>query len=67
MSSIRFFFSSANPKVFFDVSIKGQKSGRIVFELFQDVVPKTAENFKQICIGSKLSTTTSKAMTFKDS
>jgi len=38
-------------KVFFDVSIDGKAAGRIEFELFNDVTPKTAENFRQLCIG----------------
>ncbi|KAH9873403.1 Peptidyl-prolyl cis-trans isomerase H [Plenodomus lingam] len=29
----------------------GEKLGRIKFELFQNVVPKTAENFRQFCTG----------------
>ncbi|KAI9905134.1 hypothetical protein PsorP6_013807 [Peronosclerospora sorghi] len=47
-------FSSArdeNPNVFFDISIGGQPRGRLVFELRADVVPKTAENFRQLCTG----------------
>ncbi|KAI8372237.1 cyclophilin-like domain-containing protein [Choanephora cucurbitarum] len=44
---------SNNPKVFFDVSIGGQPAGRISFELFQDEVPKTAENFRALCTGEK--------------
>ncbi|WP_298609195.1 peptidylprolyl isomerase [uncultured Thiothrix sp.] len=43
----------ANPSVFFDVSIGGQPAGRIVFELFADVVPKTAENFRALCTGEQ--------------
>ncbi len=43
----------ANPRVFFDVSIGGQPSGRIVMELRSDVVPKTAENFRALCTGEK--------------
>lgn len=35
-----------NPVVFFDISIAGYKVGRIKMELFKDVVPKTAENFR---------------------
>lgn len=40
-------------KVFFDVSIGGEHVGRIIFELYNDVVPKTAENFRSLCVGDK--------------
>lgn len=40
-------------KVFFDVSIGGSNAGRIVFELFDSVVPKTTANFKALCTGEK--------------
>ena len=43
----------ARPKVFFDVSIDGEPAGRIVFELFDDKVPKTAENFRALCTHEK--------------
>eukprot|EP01135_Chromosphaera_perkinsii_P002346 Nk52_evm132s221 gene=Nk52_evmTU132s221 len=43
----------ANPKVFFDMSAGGKQLGRIQFELFTDVVPKTAENFRALCTGEK--------------
>eukprot|EP00756_Hemistasia_phaeocysticola_P045998 Hpha_TRINITY_DN19756_c0_g1::TRINITY_DN19756_c0_g1_i1::g.21662::m.21662/K01802/E5.2.1.8; peptidylprolyl isomerase len=42
----------ANPKVFFDISVDGKKlDRRLVFELFEDAVPKTAENFRCLCTG----------------
>ncbi|KAJ9529772.1 hypothetical protein QJQ45_014550, partial [Haematococcus lacustris] len=40
-----------NPVVFFDVSIAGNPAGRIKMELFADIVPRTAENFRQLCTG----------------
>ena len=41
----------SNPRVFFDISVGGRNIGRIVFELFKDVAPKTVENFRQLCVG----------------
>lgn len=38
-----------NPQVFFDVRVGGNDVGRIVMLLRADVVPKTAENFRQLC------------------
>ncbi|MBK9263467.1 MAG: peptidylprolyl isomerase [Polyangiaceae bacterium] len=43
----------ANPTVFFDIDINGQPAGRITFELFADVTPKTADNFRALCTGEK--------------
>ncbi|AZM90463.1 MULTISPECIES: peptidylprolyl isomerase [Streptomyces] len=37
--------------VFFDITINGEPAGRIVFSLFDKVVPKTAENFRQLATG----------------
>ena len=39
-----------NPKVYFDISAGGDSIGRVVMQLRQDVVPKTAENFRQLCL-----------------
>jgi len=35
--------------VFFDVEIGGEPAGRIEIGLYGSTVPKTAENFKQVC------------------
>eukprot|EP00914_Ancora_sagittata_P022596 GHVO01044859.1.p1 GENE.GHVO01044859.1~~GHVO01044859.1.p1 ORF type:complete len:181 (+),score=33.39 GHVO01044859.1:51-545(+) len=43
----------ARPRVFFDVAIGGANAGKVVMELFADVVPKTAENFRALCTGEK--------------
>ena len=38
--------------VFFDVSIGGVPAGRIEMGLYGSTVPKTTENFKQLCTGA---------------
>ncbi|KAL2264916.1 hypothetical protein VTJ83DRAFT_7426 [Remersonia thermophila] len=43
----------ARSRVFFDITVGGQPAGRIVFELYNDIVPKTAENFRALCTGEK--------------
>merc|ERR1719239_1935020 len=45
--------AAANPIVFFDMEIGGEKAGRIEMTLRADVVPKTAENFRALCTGEK--------------
>ena len=57
----------ANTKVFFDMSIGGQPTGRIVMELFSDDVPKTAENFRALCTGEKGMGKRGKPLHFKGS
>ena len=37
--------------MYFDLTIDGAAAGRVVFELFADVVPRTAENFRALCTG----------------
>jgi len=44
---------TTNPSVYFDITIDGQPAGRLTFELFADVVPKTAENFRALCTGEQ--------------
>ncbi|XP_038974545.1 peptidyl-prolyl cis-trans isomerase-like [Phoenix dactylifera] len=44
---------ASNPMVYLDVTINGVPAGRIVIELFADVTPKTAENFRALCTGEK--------------
>jgi peptidylprolyl isomerase len=45
--------ADVNPKVALDVTIGGKPAGTITIELFADVVPKTAENFRALCTGEK--------------
>ena len=42
----------ANPRVWLEVSVGG-RTGRLQFELFEDVVPKTAANFRALCTGER--------------
>ena len=49
-------FKQENPQVFFDLEVGTEtepKTGRVVFELFPEQVPKTAENFRALCTGEK--------------
>ncbi|MFM7171097.1 MAG: peptidylprolyl isomerase [Cyanobium sp.] len=59
--------SIANPRVFFDISIGGKPAGRLSFELFADVVPKTAENFRALCTGEQGMGKSGKSLTYKGS
>ena len=40
-------------KVYFDITIDDAPAGRINFTLFDEVVPKTAENFRALATGEK--------------
>jgi len=54
--------------VFLDIEVEGQCLGRVVIQLFNDLVPKTAENFRALCTGEKgLGPTTDKPLHFKGS
>lgn len=39
--------------VYFDIAIDGDPAGRIEMGLYGSTVPKTAENFEQLCTGAK--------------
>ncbi|KAJ1899151.1 cytochrome P450 cyp2 [Kickxella alabastrina] len=41
------------PRVFFEITADGSRVGRIEMELFSNVVPITAENFRALCTGEK--------------
>ncbi|XP_073094813.1 ranBP2-like and GRIP domain-containing protein 4 isoform X7 [Manis javanica] len=47
------FSKETNPVVFFDVCADGEPLGRITMELFSNIVPQTAENFRALCTGEK--------------
>ena len=56
-----------NPKVFFDITVGGRAAGRVVMELYADVVPRTAENFRALCTGEKGVGKSGKPLHFKGS
>ncbi|KHO01841.1 cyclophilin A [Metarhizium album ARSEF 1941] len=43
----------SRPQVFFEVTADGKPVGKIVFQLYSDKVPKTAENFRALATGEK--------------
>uniref|UniRef100_A0A4W4GUE3 peptidylprolyl isomerase n=1 Tax=Electrophorus electricus TaxID=8005 RepID=A0A4W4GUE3_ELEEL len=56
------------PQCYFDVEINREPVGRIVFQLFSDVCPKTSKNFLCLCTGEKgAGKTTGKNLCYKGS
>jgi len=59
--------AAARSKVFFDIAIGKTNAGKIIFELYNDVVPKTADNFRALCTGEKGKGTSGKMLHYKGS
>eukprot|EP00802_Teleaulax_amphioxeia_P026500 Tamp_27593.p2 GENE.Tamp_27593~~Tamp_27593.p2 ORF type:complete len:179 (+),score=47.48 Tamp_27593:136-672(+) len=53
--------------VWFELEADGEKLGRVKFQLFNDMVPKTAENFRALCTGEKGVGKAGKPLHFKGS
>jgi len=57
----------ARTRVFLDISIGGRQAGKLVVELYDDVVPRTAENFAALCTGERGVGNSGKKLHFKGS
>ena len=58
----------SRPFVYLDMSVGGKSIGRLIFELASDLVPRTVENFRQLCTGEAgVSRTTRARLTYKGS
>jgi peptidylprolyl isomerase len=44
-------FGSRRVRPQFDITVDGAAAGRIVFKLYDDVVPKTTKNFRELATG----------------
>jgi cyclophilin family peptidyl-prolyl cis-trans isomerase len=59
--------NDSSPRPYFDITIDSRPAGRIVFELFQDVVPKTTDNFLHLCLGDKGTTENGAKLSYEGS
>ncbi|CAM8894418.1 unnamed protein product [Rhodiola kirilowii] len=57
--------NSRNPKVFLDMNLRGVPVGRVVFKLFWDTKPGTAEIFRGFCTGQNIVSGTGKPFHYK--
>ena len=53
------------PRCFFEITIEGLYAGIIVFELYDELCPKTVENFRVLCTGEKGVGPTGKSLCYK--
>ena len=45
--------NTKRPHCFFDITVARTPLGRLDFELYSDIVPITADNFRCLCTGEK--------------
>lgn len=55
-----------NDVVFMDIRIGAEMVGRLVIELRTDTVPKTAKNFRSLCLGDHTSVVTGSRLHYKN-
>jgi len=54
-----------NPHVFFQIKQGDEDLGRVIMQLYMDITPKTAENFRALCTGEKGTGTQGKPLHYK--
>lgn len=59
--------SNDRVKCYMDISIGNKKPERVTFELYNDITPKTCENFRALCTGEKGMGKADKPLHFKGS
>ncbi|NXJ43300.1 PPIL6 protein, partial [Ciconia maguari] len=59
--------SSTHVFVYLEIAIEEQPIGRLLFELFSDVCPRTCENFRALCAGGATSSRDGRELTYKNS
>ncbi|KAH3680953.1 hypothetical protein WICMUC_000096 [Wickerhamomyces mucosus] len=59
--------SESRSKVYFDISINNEPRGKVIFELFNDIVPKTVENFRALSTGEQGQNSNGIPLTFQNS
>lgn len=59
--------SRGRSRVYFHIQINGRDVGEVTFELYDDIVPKTAENFRALCTGEKGEGSTGKPLSYQGS
>lgn len=59
--------SKVRQRTYFDITLGALPAGRIVFELYSDITPKTVENFRALCTGEikTVGKTTNKPLHYK--
>eukprot|EP01031_Cornospumella_fuschlensis_P029997 gene29997-36232_t len=45
--------NSSRSRVYMDMAVDGKHRGRVVYELYDDILPITTENFRALCTGEK--------------
>ena len=58
---------SLRTHVYLDIKINNQDAGKIILELYNDITPKTAENFRSLCTGEKGKTSEGELLNFRSS